>query len=601
VNDPGPADARPVESAVPAVEALREALLELARLADERDFVALAREARRAAEPLEAGELRVVVLGQFKRGKSSVVNALLGREVLPTGVVPLTTVPTFLRTGRPERVAIRFLDGRTDEVALEVLDAYVTERGNPGNEKGVERVEVTCPARHLVDGLVLVDTPGVGSAERDATERAFGFLPRVDAGLVVLSADPPIGELELDLVRRTDELTPHLFFAFNKVDLHSEEAWREALDYCRHRLADVLDRSPDELPFFALSARRALEERAGEGEGSPTGEGVEALGRMLRELGRERGEAIARDVASRRLVRLVAEGLGLLDLEEAALRTPLAELEARTAALRDHARELDHLLEEVPALCRSAANRATEAAGRSLYEAARAAAPELADAIRRRARAGGRSNRALADEVRSLAGTFVARRFDAWQEEEGRRTAESFGADLGRVASRLDEELTAVRDWVAEQFGIDLPDLPPARELAGSRDFYYRVEGVGQYRMLDQPRFWLPRPLFRRWLGRRAEELAAGDLQRNAGRLRGDLQYRFHDTARAFAADLLDHARAARSSIEGALGRALERGRAGARDAQAEVERLGAARERLRALRTEGAPEALRGAGRGPK
>jgi hypothetical protein len=301
------------------------------------------------------------------------------------------------------------------------------------------------------------------------------------------------------------------------------------------------------------------------------------------------------------LARLVAEGLGLLELEAAALRTPLAELEARTAALREHARELDHLLEEVPALCRSAADRATEAAGRSLYEVARAAAPELAEVIRRRAREGECSNRALADEVRSLVAALVARRFDAWQEEEGRRTAESFGADLGRVASRLDEELAGVREWVAERFGIELPDLPPARELAGSRDFYYRVEGVSQYRMLDQPRFWLPRPLFRRWLGGRAEELAAGDLERNAGRLRGDLQYRFHDTARAFAADLLDHARSARSSLEGALARAVEKGRAGERDAEAEVERLRATRDRLRALRSAAAPAALRGAGRGPK
>ena len=208
-----------------------------------------------------------MVLGQFKRGKSSVVNALLGRDVLPTGVVPLTTVPTFLRTGRPAKATIRFEDGRDEEVAPESLDVYVTERGNPGNEKGVERVEVTCPARHLIDGLVLVDTPGVGSAERDATERAFGFLPRVDAGLVVLSADPPIGELELELVRRTAELTPHLFFAFNKVDLHPEGAWREALDYCRRRLADALGRSPGDLPFFPR--RRAGRSRTKPGHGPP--------------------------------------------------------------------------------------------------------------------------------------------------------------------------------------------------------------------------------------------------------------------------------------------------------------------------------------------
>jgi len=399
------------------------------------------------------------------------------RSILPTGVVPLTTVPTFLRTGPSTSVTIRYVDGSEAAVRPGSLKAYVTERENPGNEKGVERVEVTCPARHLADGLVLVDTPGIGSAEKEATERAFGFLPRVDAGLVVLSADPPIGELELKLVGRTAELTPHLFFVFNKVDLHPEETWREAMDYSRQRVARALDREAEDLPFFAVSARRALEAVEGEGE-TDEAAGLDALGEMLRDLGGRRAEEVARDVASRRLERLAAEGLGLLDLEEAALRTPMAELEERAAAVRQRRGGLDHYLEEVPALARSAAERAVEAAGRSLYRTASGAAPDLAAEIRAEVGKGGAGNRALTDGVRDLAARFVQERFDAWQEEDGRRIAELFRSDLARLAGRLDEELAGVREWVAEQFGIDLPEHVPARQLAESRDFYYRVEGV---------------------------------------------------------------------------------------------------------------------------
>lgn len=563
---------------------LQAALERLAELARDRSFEELASDARRAAEPLEAGEVRVVVLGQFKRGKSSVVNALLGRRILPTGVVPLTTVPTFLRTGPSTSVTIRYADGSEEEVEPDALDAYVTERENPGNEKGVDRVEVTCPARHLADGLVLVDTPGIGSAERDATERAFDFLPRVDAGLVVLSADPPVGEIELELVGRTAELTPHLFFAFNKVDLHPDETWREAMDYSRRRVARTLGREPEDLPFFPLSARRALEAAEDEGQGGGEAAGLHALGEMLRELGGRRAEEVARDVASRRLERLAAEGLGLLDLEEAALRTPLAELEERTAAVRERMSGLDHYVDEIPALARSAADRAVEAAGRSLHARAEEAGPELAKAIRERARNADAGNRALADGVREVAAGFVEERFDAWQEGEGGRIAEGFRSDLARLAGRLDEELAGVREWVAEQFGIELPEHVPARELAESRDFYYRVEGVSQHRMLDAPRFWLPRPIFRWWLSRRAGGLAREEVERNAGRLRGDLQYRYHDTARAFTADLREHARAARSSLEGALVRTLEKRRTGEEETGREVERLEAARRAIREL-----------------
>jgi len=102
--------------------------------------------------------------------------------------------------------------------------------------------------------------------------------------------------------------------------------------------------------------------------------------------------------------------------------------------------------------------------------------------------------------------------------------------------------------------------------------------------MLDAPRFWLPRPLFRWWLARRADRLAREEVERNAGRLRGDLQYRYQDTARTFAAELREHAIAARSSLEGALVRALEKRRRGEEETAREVERLEAARTEIREL-----------------
>jgi hypothetical protein len=83
-----------------------------------------------------------VVAGQFKRGKSSLINALLGAPVLPTGVVPLTSIVTILQNGSSARVRIHFKDGNDIEVAPEALSRYVTERGNPRNEKRIDPVVV---------------------------------------------------------------------------------------------------------------------------------------------------------------------------------------------------------------------------------------------------------------------------------------------------------------------------------------------------------------------------------------------------------------------------------------------------------------------------
>ncbi len=104
----------------------------------------------------------LVVAGEFKRGKSTVINALLGVDLLPTGVVPLTSVVTQLRHEDAPAVHVRFDSGEQRSVPVETLAEYVTERGNPENVKRVNEVVVGFPADWLKGGLRLVDTPGVG-------------------------------------------------------------------------------------------------------------------------------------------------------------------------------------------------------------------------------------------------------------------------------------------------------------------------------------------------------------------------------------------------------------------------------------------------------
>jgi len=96
----------------------------------------------------------LAILGQFKRGKSTLVNAFLGEPLLPASVVPLTSIPTFLRPGPKRLLRIFFLDGRGEEFpdlscaqAADLLARYVTEERNPENKLGLARVEVEHPPR----------------------------------------------------------------------------------------------------------------------------------------------------------------------------------------------------------------------------------------------------------------------------------------------------------------------------------------------------------------------------------------------------------------------------------------------------------------------
>ena len=107
----------------------------------------------------------VVVAGRFSRGKSSLMNAVLGMDRLPTGIVPLTSVITYVRYGTSERVLLNYEGTRLrGEATLQELPEYVTEKGNPGNAKRIESAEIRLPAEILRRGLFFVDTPGLGSA-----------------------------------------------------------------------------------------------------------------------------------------------------------------------------------------------------------------------------------------------------------------------------------------------------------------------------------------------------------------------------------------------------------------------------------------------------
>ena len=112
----------------------------------------------------------VAVFGRFKAGKSSFLNHLTGRDVLPIGVVPLTAVITRLRSGPAEKVTVRFLNGSAKTIPLEEIGLYVGENENPNNQKQVASVEVELPALKLLEPLEFVDTPDSAAPSRTTTK-----------------------------------------------------------------------------------------------------------------------------------------------------------------------------------------------------------------------------------------------------------------------------------------------------------------------------------------------------------------------------------------------------------------------------------------------
>jgi GTP-binding protein EngB required for normal cell division/uncharacterized protein (DUF1778 family) len=226
----------------------------------------------------------LAVLGQFKRGKSSLMNAIIGRELLPTGVLPLTSAITVLKFGPTERLVIEREGLQWPEtVPLSQLDDYVTERGNPGNKKRVKTATVEVPLPFLRRGLEFVDTPGIGSAIAANTATTYAFIPQCDAVIFVTSVDTPLTDAELEFLKTIRQHVRKIFFVVNKMDLLAGRDQREVLDFVAAAICEQMGTS--DLNLFPLSCKIALAARA-DGDDiahvrSGLGELQQALARFL--------------------------------------------------------------------------------------------------------------------------------------------------------------------------------------------------------------------------------------------------------------------------------------------------------------------------------
>ncbi|MGE5580052.1 MAG: DUF6062 family protein [Bacillota bacterium] len=202
----------------------------------------------------------LAVLGQFKRGKSSLINAIIGRELLPTGVLPLTSAITTLRYGPEERLVIsREGSMFADELPVAALPEYVTEKGNPANQKKVKSACVELPVPLLRRGLEFVDTPGVGSAVLANTEITYGFLPRCDAVIFVTGIDTPMTSTEISFLRLIREYVDKVFFVVNKIDTATENERDEVLRFVAGTVKSQIGSGVVKL--FPVSSRLGLNAR----------------------------------------------------------------------------------------------------------------------------------------------------------------------------------------------------------------------------------------------------------------------------------------------------------------------------------------------------
>ena len=514
----------------------------------------VADQAAEAGRRLAGLTLEVAVVGEFKRGKSTLINALLGSDVLPAGVLPLTAVPTVLERlelecGDPV-LRVAFADGRVEDHQLDELAAFVTEEGNPGNRLGVQRVVARLHAPLLDQGVRLVDTPGVGSVLEHNTAATDAYLPSLDAAILVTSADPPISQGERAFLERVAEHAVRLFVVLNKADYLQAEELERTVSFTEQVVGQVVARAGSSWPgpVYALSAR------AGVGDPDRFARFAADLRRFLSE-----GRAAAVADAAARSARRAAGMLRLaLELERRAAGLPAVEIARRLQIFDAAAAALGDEGAADEALLSGAVRRALDALD-AVVE------PQLV----RLGRAAAHATRRAADQHPDLApGALLewleAERPALLEQRTGPLVSEARAAALaawqrasGPVIERARQRLARLHAEAASAFGVPLPAF-----AAPDIDAAVKPIGFGAPRIthladeLASAAWRLRgRAAARARTITKAQQAAVEDTDAVFGRLRGAASLALGEAARLLTGQLRRHQQELAASLRAAVDR----------------------------------------------
>lgn len=193
----------------------------------------------------------VAVLGQFKSGKSSLINSIIGENLLPVGVVPVTAIVTRLRYGSQKKFIVQYTDGREIETSFEELPQYVTERLNPENARKVAQAIIEHPALEPFKDINLVDTPGLGSFYKHNSKTTQQWLPFIGVAMISVSAERPLSEEDIYLIKGIAQYCPEIAIIITKTDLFNSDERSEIKTYISESVKKAINR---DIPMFLYSA-----------------------------------------------------------------------------------------------------------------------------------------------------------------------------------------------------------------------------------------------------------------------------------------------------------------------------------------------------------
>jgi GTPase Era involved in 16S rRNA processing len=301
----------------------------LQKIAAERNDLGAVKEIQQEIDELKSGHFMLVVMGKVKRGKSTFCNAFLGRQndqVAPVDKMPASCVISKFRRNENEDVKVIFRDGRVESSSYGHIVDFVTEERNPENKREVESLEICGNFQGLEEQIILVDTPGAGSIHKLHDTILMGFIPQADAVIFLVTANMPIAEDELELLKKLkQEDIRKVFFAINKVDACEED---EIQDGIEHNIKMLSEAGITVNKIHRISGKIAM-------MGNPGNSGVPEFLEDISSFMAENKGRIIRERFLSRLSKISAEMAKTLAFEIASTSKSDEEIHSELSALSD--------------------------------------------------------------------------------------------------------------------------------------------------------------------------------------------------------------------------------------------------------------------------
>jgi GTP-binding protein EngB required for normal cell division len=525
---------------------LRQQLIEkignLQEISSGRGNAKIADNLKEIREKLIENRFHLVVLGQFKRGKSTFINSIIGDKILPTSVVPLTSIVTMLKYGQHQEIEVIFEEGNRQVIPQGELPDYVTERGNPKNVKKVKQVEIAFPSAFLKDGIFIIDTPGVGSTFGNNTQMTYNYLPKVDAALFLLAVDPPISQSEIEFLKDVQQYVEKIFFIQNKIDYLDEEERQESMAFSKQVIEEALER--DGIEIHPLSAKLALEaKKSGDGTLLAQSKLQEFDGVLGEFLQKAKGKTVLRSSLNNTRKLLSDEEL-TIQLESQAIKTPLEQLEEKISLFQEKMTVIKQDREDIKYYFEGEIQRVIDVLDRDLERLKDSEIPKILTELEERGTAN--KDRGISEYIEIMESSLhhgIVRTFDNWVIQEEERLNEHYARISKRFSESTNEIIEAILKASEELFDLKIERFKTDETISSDSNLYYM--------MGDPPKFFdlegafdffskrmVPRSFSHNMVLKDLKKKLPGMIDKNCGRVRWDFMDRIKRSFMNFRWDL---------------------------------------------------------------